>query len=173
MSISRRVAILFACFMLWTFLARSSVAQDRPPGALEFSSGWAGFVDDATIHHAVFGGAARFYLTPRISVGPEFVYMVGPDDDRDLILTGNLTFDLLRPIDNRPRRITPYLLAGGGFFQHRDRFFGRKFITTEGAFTAGGGVRMFLTRRLYIAPEARLGWELHQRLTITIGMLLR
>ena len=98
------------------------VRQDRPRPALEFSTGWAGFVDDATIHHAVFGGAARFYLTPRISVGPEFVYMVGPDNDRDLILTGNLTFDLIKPIDNRPRRFTPYVLAGGGYFQHRNRF---------------------------------------------------
>jgi Outer membrane protein beta-barrel domain len=172
-----RIVILFACFMLWTFLARSSVAQDLPRSALEFSTGWAGFVDNATIHHAVFGGAARYYLTPRISVGPEFSYLVGPDDDRDLIrdliLTGNLIFDVLRPIDNRPRRITPYLLAGGGYFQHRNVFSGRKFTASEGAFTAGGGVRLFLTRSFYIAPEWRLGWELHQRLTITIGMLLR
>ena len=122
MFIPSRVVIFFACGMLWTSLARSSDAQDRPPVGLEFSTGWAGFVDDATIHHGVFGGAARFYVTPRISVGPEFVYMVGPDDDRDLMLTGNVIFDVLRPIDNRPRRITPYLLAGGGFFQHRDRF---------------------------------------------------
>jgi hypothetical protein len=173
MLIPVRVLIFFACAMLWTSVARFSVAQDRPPFALEFSSGWAGFVDDATIHHAVFGGGARFYLTPRISVGPELVYMVGPDDDRDWMLTGNLTFDVLRPIDNRPRRITPYLLAGGGIFQHRDRFFRRTFTATEGAFTGGGGVRLFLTRSLYIAPEARLGWELHQRLTVTIGVLLR
>src|SRR4029434_3828349 len=154
MLIPSRVVIFFACGMLLTSLACSSVAQDRPPVALEFSSGWAGFVDNATIHHAVFGGAARFYLTPRISVGPEFVYMVGPDDDRDLMWTGNLIFDVLRPIDNRPRRIMPYLLAGGGVFQHRDRFFSRTFTATEGMFTGGGGVRLFLTRSLYVAPEA-------------------
>ena len=118
-------------------------------------------------------GAARFYLTPRISVGPEFVYMVGPGNDRDLILTGNLTFDLIKPIDNRPRRITPYVLAGGGYFQHRNRFVNRTFTASEGAFTGGGGVRLFLTRNLYVAPEARLGWELHQRLTVTIGYLFR
>ena len=173
MLIPVRAVILLASTFLWLFLARFSGAQDRPRPALEFSSGWAGFVDDATIHHAVFGGTARFYLTPRISVGPEFVYLVGPGNDRDLILTGNLTFDLIKPIDNRPRRITPYVLAGGGYFQHRNRFVNRTFTASEGAFTGGGGVRIFLTRDLYIAPEARLGWELHQRLTVTIGFLFR
>ena len=78
MLIPSRAVILFAFGFLWSFLARFSDAQDRPRAALEFSRGWAGFVDDATIHHAVFGGAARFYVTPRISVGPELVYMVGP-----------------------------------------------------------------------------------------------
>ena len=94
----------------------------RPAPAVEFLVGYAGFVDDATIDHTIFGGAGRVYLTPRVAVGPELVYMRGPNCDRDLFLTGNLTFDVLPPRLGRPARVTPFLVAGGGFFQHSDRF---------------------------------------------------
>src|SRR5262245_12139098 len=71
----------------------------------EFAVGHAAFADDATIHHVTFGGSLRWYLTPRLSAGPELVYLRGPGSDRDLTLTGNVTFDLLSP---RPgRRWTP------------------------------------------------------------------
>jgi len=166
------VLIVVATGTLSTLLAPHLPAQDRPSMALEFSSGWAGFADDSVIHHGVFAGGARFHLTPRVSVGPELVYMVGPGNDRDLILTCNLTFDLLRPHATRPRRVTPYLLVGGGLFQHRNRFVGQTFTHTEGAFTGGGGARIFLTDRLYIAPEARVGWELHLRAGATLGVRL-
>ena len=66
------------------------------PG-LEFLAGYAGFVDDATIDHTIFGAAARVYLTPRVAIGPELVYMRGPNSDRDLFLTGNMTFDVIPP----------------------------------------------------------------------------
>ena len=49
----------------------------RPPAAIEFLAGHAGFADDATIEHSVFGGAGRVYVTPRLSVGPEITYMRG------------------------------------------------------------------------------------------------
>ena len=74
----RPAALLLALWITGTDEAR---AQGRPV-AVEGTVGWAGFVDDATIHHGVFGGGARISLSPRISVGPEIAYMVGPDDDR-------------------------------------------------------------------------------------------
>jgi hypothetical protein len=37
------------------------------------------------------------------------VYMKGPGDDRDVVLTGNVTFDLL----SRTRAVTPFLVVGG------------------------------------------------------------
>jgi hypothetical protein len=63
----------------------------------------------------------------------------------------------------------PYLVVGGGLFQTRDKFVGETFTSSEGAFTAGGGVRVFLTDRLYVAPEFRGGWEPHFRLSVSIG----
>ena len=68
--------------------AQAQDAQDRPPPAAELVAGWAGFVDDAMIHHGVVGGSIRWYLSPRVSVGPELVYMKGPGRDRDFFATG-------------------------------------------------------------------------------------
>jgi len=48
--------------------------------------------------------------------------MVRPGSDRDLFVTGNVMFDVLSPTANRPRRVTPCLLAGGGLFRHADTF---------------------------------------------------
>lgn len=62
-----------------------------PPAAVEFMAGWAGFIDEAPIDHAVFGGAARVYLTPRIRIDSEISYMRGPNTDGDWFFLGNLT----------------------------------------------------------------------------------
>lgn len=148
-------------------LPMSARAQERPAPAVEFTAGWAGFADEGVVHHSVLGGAARFNLTPRIGIGPELVYMVGPGSDRDLILTGNLTFDFLAP--SSPRPITPFVVVGGGLFRHSNDFFNGTYTSTEGAFTAGGGVRIALGERAYIAPEVRAGWETHIRLTVALG----
>jgi len=163
-----RVAIMTALSLL-VWPACYATAQQRSAVALEAAGGWAGFVDDSTKHHGIAGGSARFYVTPRLALGPEFTYMRGPDRDRDFMLTGNLTFDLLHPLVSGPPRLNPYLIVGGGLFQHRDDFRGATFTSTEGAFTAGGGLRVFLTHQVYVAPEVRVGWELHLRTSLAMG----
>ena len=75
----------WCCSRIQSSRRRSTCA--RP--AVEFLAGYAGFADDATIDHAIAGVAARVYLTPRLAIGPEAVYMWGPRSDRDLYLTGN------------------------------------------------------------------------------------
>jgi len=79
-----------------------------------------------------------------------------PNSDRDLFLTGNLTFDVLPPRNGKPRPITPF----GPF----------AFTSYEGAFTAGGGVRGWLTDRVYALADVRFGWELHARVNAGIGI---
>jgi hypothetical protein len=166
----RLAALLFLALSLtpWSAFAQSTDLRAAP--AVEFLAGYAGFVDDATIDHAIFGAAGRVYLTPRLAVGPEFVYMRGPGEDRDLYLTGNLTFDVLPPRDGVPRRVTPFLVAGGGFFQHSDGFGPFDFTSYEGAFTGGGGVRGWISRRVYMLADVRFGWELHARVNAGIGI---
>lgn len=151
-------------------------AQDapavRPVPVVEGSVGWAGFGDEGIVHHTLLGAGARYYVSRRISIGPELQYMIGPDSDRDLILTGNLVVDVLAPTADRPRRTTPYALIGGGLFRHSDRFQSGTFSSTEGAFTAGVGVRGWVNDRAFLAVDARLGWEPHLRLAGTVGIAL-
>ena len=154
------------------FAAWAEAQTPRPAPAVDASVGYAGFVDESLIGHALFGGSGRWYLTPRVSVGPEVVYMVGPDDDRDLFVTGNLTLDLRRTPPAGRRGVVPYVVIGGGLFQHRDRFGRESFVSYEGAFTGGGGVRAWISPRTYVAGEVRAGWEAHIRYSGQVGIAL-
>ena len=155
--------------LLLGFTAATAHAQSGRSTSMEATLGHAAFLDEDPIEHSLFGGSVRFALTPRVSVGPEVVYMIGPGHDRDVFVTGNLWFDLLGANGGSPRRVTPYLIAGGGLMRHRNEFFGDDFTSNEGAATGGIGVRIALTDRWYVAPEARLGWEPHSRLAVTVG----
>lgn len=180
---SLRTTTLIACTILAPPLSGVAAAQARPTGgvpadaphrpiAIEVVAGWAGFVDEETIDHSVFGGAARFYLTPRLSVGPEVVFMKGPGEDRAFMATGNVTFDLLGPAGGKRPRVTPFVVGGAGVFRNRNQFVGGPYAHSEGAFTAGGGVRAFVSDRVYVASDVRIGWELHLRATVSLGVQL-
>jgi hypothetical protein len=124
------------------------------------------------VKEGLVGGAARFYVSPRISVGPEFAHIQG-ENHSHLMLTGNVTMDILSPINGEPRKVTPFAVVGGGLFQTRQRFPNNAaFTSSEGAFTAGGGVRALVGRRLIVGAEARMGWELHIRVNGMIGVRL-
>ncbi|MBL8137052.1 MAG: hypothetical protein JNL48_10570 [Acidobacteria bacterium] len=145
-----------------------------PPGmVLEGAAGWAGFGDEGIIHHTLVGAAWRGYVTRRISLGPEVQFMSGPGSDRDLILTGNVMVDLLARTADRPRPTTPYVVLGGGLFRHTERFLTGTSTSTEGAFTLGVGLRTFVSERVYVATDARLGWEPHLRVAALVGVVLR
>jgi hypothetical protein len=135
--------------------------------------GWAGFGDEGIIHHTLIGAAWRGYVTRRISLGPEVQFMSGPGTDRDLILTGNVMVDLLAPTASRPRRTTPFVVLGGGLFRHSQRFLTGTFTSTEGAFTLGAGARTWVNERIYVAADARLGWEPHLRVAALVGVALK
>ena len=157
--------------LLATPMADIAAAQDRPGPAAEFAAGWVGFADDGIVSETLVGGAVRVYLRPRISVGPEIVYIHGRNHSH-LIATGNVTWDLLAPTNGRQPSIGPFLVVGGGMFQTRDQFVAGTFTSTEGAFTAGGGVRAAVGDRVFVGIETRVGWELHLRLNGSIGLRL-
>lgn len=164
--------LLTLIVMLGLTWAPAEAQSIRPSSALEVFAGHAGFADDATIEHAVVGGAARIYVTPRISLGPEITYMRGPNTDRDWYFLGNLTWDIRQPVAGRPPRVSPFLIAGAGFFTHSDRFVTGTFTSSEGAFAAGGGTRLHITDRVYAIGDFRIGWELHYRITGGIGIAM-
>ena len=155
-----------------TAAAQVTESRGRPVSVVEFTGGYAAFVDEGAIGHGVFGGAFRFHLTRGLSIGPEIVYMVGPGEDRDLFITGNVTFDLVNGGPGRTGRVTPFLVVGAGLMRYSDGFGGVGFSANEGAVTGGGGVRVWLSPRVYAASEFRIGWEPHIRITGTIGMAL-
>jgi hypothetical protein len=150
----------------------AEAARVRPAPVLEGTAGWAGFGDEGIIHHTVVGVGYRHYVSRRISLGPEVQFMSGPGSDRDLIVTGNVMFDVLGPRVDRPRRTTPFIVAGGGLFRHSDRFGPETFSSTEGAFTGGVGVRTWVGERAFVAADARVGWEMHLRLAAVVGFVV-
>jgi hypothetical protein len=157
--------------LVLTMLPAAQASAQNPPVsfAVEGAGGYAGFLDDAIVGHTVLAASARVYVLPRVSIGPEIAWMKGERYHSDLMLTGNVTVDLL---EARPgRRTIPYLLAGGGLFQTRDRFNNDTFTSSEGGFTGGVGVRILITDRAYIAPEFRGGWEPHFRISVSLGFL--
>ena len=58
------LALLFA-------LPAIAAAQGVPRPAAEFSAGWVGFADDGVVSEGMIGGSVRWYVTPRLSIGPE------------------------------------------------------------------------------------------------------
>ena len=159
-----------AAALIIVALAPPAQAQELPRSAAEFGAGALVFADGVSA--SSLGGAARFYLLPRVSVGPEVAYMEDPSHSH-WIVTGNVTWDLVRPRKSGPRRITPFAVLGGGLFRTRERLAGSAvFTSNEGAFTAGGGIRALAGAHVLVGVEARIGWELHTRVNAIVGVQL-
>ena len=167
----QRTRLVMVLVLLAGPMAHSIGAQDRPEPAVDFAAGWVGFADDGVVSEGLVGGAVRWYPLPRVSVGPELVYIHGTNHSH-FVLTGNVTWDLLAPVNGRPRAVTPFLVAGGGVFQTREQFFNGAHTSSEGAFTAGGGIRVLVARRVTVGVDVRAGWEPHIRINGLIGLQL-
>jgi hypothetical protein len=146
-------------------------AQERPSTGAELHAGALVFADDGLPTEGLIGGAGRFYLLPRISIGPELAFISGRGHSH-LMLTGNVTFDLLGAVSGQPRGVTPFVVGGAGLFQTREQFPREVFTSTDGAFTAGGGVRARVGNAVTVGGEVRVGWELHIRVSALIGVRL-
>ena len=88
-------AAIVAFALLAAPMADLAAAQDRPSPAGELVAGWVGFADDGIVSESLVGGTFRWYLLPRISVGPELVYIHGAHHSH-LVVTGNVTWDMPR-----------------------------------------------------------------------------
>ena len=153
-------------------VARPAAAQEKPAPAAEFAAGALFFPDDGVVTEPFVGGHVRFYVSPRVSLGPELAFVNG-ERHSHLMLTGNVTVDLARPQPGGSVRVVPFVVAGGGLFTTSESFPNDpSFTSTEGAFTAGGGFRADLGRRAFAGVEARVGWEPHVRVNAVIGFHL-
>ena len=146
-------------FMAIVLAAPFAVEARQARGSIDIAGAWVGFPDDGiTVGETLVGGAARWQVRPRLSIGPEIVFIQG-DNHSHLVVTGNVVFDF-RP----EQRVQPFLVAGGGMFRTHEEFFDDAVTSSEGAFTAGGGVRGRVTDRVSIGVDARIGWEPHLRI---------
>lgn len=128
----------------------------------EVSGGWAGLVDDATKDYLLVGGTVRRHVSPRVSVGPEFVIMSNSDlvGDRNVMLTGNVVLDAAPDA-----RVSAFAIGGVGMFWGREQLRDGPYWSSDPAFTAGGGLRVNVTESVTLGGEYRIGWELHQRVS--------
>ena len=164
-------AILMACA---TPLCAQQDRQLTPPkveGKVIFGS--AIFNED--IEHKVVGGAVRVYVTKRLSIEPEYLYLRHSERDQDHLVQPNVAYDFTDPT----KRFVAYGIAGVGVLHHKGRFSGNDFVTgaprvfdtsfTTWTASVGGGVKIFLTERLFVSPEVRVGREPTLRATINVG----
>jgi hypothetical protein len=149
-------------------------AQDRPRPVVEAVVGTSGYVDEVWDHFFTAGAGARWFVTPRLAVGPEIVTQRGGHEASNLSVTGNVTYDLLQ--DRPGRRVVPYIAAGGGYLRQRTIVGSgpgstvlQPFTSGEGTFSGGIGARIALGERVFVAPEFRLGWEPEMRFVAMIG----
>ena len=148
-------------FGVVVLMAVAVSAQDRGWVA-EVSGGWAGLVDDATKNYLLVGGTVRRHVSPRVSVGPEFVIMSNSDlvGDRNVMLTGNVVLDAAPDA-----RVSAFAIGGVGMFWGREQLRDGPYWSSDPAFTAGGGLRVHVTESVTLGGEYRIGWELHQRVS--------
>jgi hypothetical protein len=165
--------LLVACV---TPLCAQQSQQLRPPiveGKVIF--GTATFGDD--IDHKVIGGALRAYVTKRLSIEPEYLYLRNSEDDQDHHFQPNVAFDF---ITDSTGRLIVYGIGGVGVLHHKgsrisfnDFFTGEPRVVntafTTWTATAGVGAKIFVTKRLFVSPELRVGREPTVRATINVG----
>ena len=127
------------------------------------------------LEHKLVGAALRVYVTKRLSLEPEYLYLRRSKDDQDNMVQMNVAYDFTDPT----KRLVPYGVAGVGVLHNRGTVFGSDFETgvpfvreiefTTWTASAGGGVKIYLTNRLFVSPELRLGREPTVRATINVG----
>jgi hypothetical protein len=154
------------CSAIAAVLAVAAPAEARQQVAIDLAGAWVGFADDGVVSEALVGGSARWHLSPKISIGPELIYIAG-DNHSHFVATGNLTVEF-----NPDGSVLPFFVVGGGVFQTRDTFFGTAVSSSEGAFTVGGGVRGRVTDRVSVGLDARVGWEPHLRIGAVVAIRL-
>lgn len=157
--------VIALTLMLFCVLPVSAQEEELtvPKAEVKATFGGAGFLDADT--HTVAGGSVRFYVTKRFSIEPELLYMRASSRDTDIVFTPNVAFDIVDP----RKKVVPYVIGGVGVLHHRADFGFFQDSSTGWTASGGGGVKIFLTDKLFIAPEARIGWEPLARGTVSIG----
>ena len=169
------VSAVFVTLLVASYVvAQESSSKSRAEikvmvGASDFGT------DDKSYPHLVVGAATRIRITRHWSIEPEFNYMRRSSNDHDYVFQPNVVYEF----HPRGTRMVPYLIGGVGMIRHRSVFNGSDFVTgapvtydtsyTTWSASAGAGLKVFVSKHLFIAPEARVGREPTTRATVSIG----
>ena len=166
--------------VLFTLLVTSHVvAQDsnsQPRAEIKMIVGASDFGDDNESYpHFVVGTAIRIHISRHWSIEPEFNYMRRSSNDHDYVVQPNVVYEF----KSRGDRLVPYLIGGVGVIRHKSVFHGSDFVTgapvtfdtsyTTWSASAGAGLKVFLSKHVFVAPEARVGREPTVRANVSIG----
>ena len=174
-----KLSICASAVLMTLFVTSHVVAQDSgsPPRAeIKMIVGASDFgTDDESYPHLVVGAASRIHLSRHWSIEPEFNYMRRSATDEDFVFQPNVVYEF----HPRGTRVVPYLIGGVGFIRHKGVFNDTDFVTgapvtydtsyRTWSASAGGGLKVFVSKHLFIAPEARIGREPTARATVSIG----
>ena len=147
---------LYLCLLLVLMPLTGAFADQLTFSGVKIIAGAGAFLDEETpLDHFVIGGSGMIGVTTRLRIEPQFLYMDGPDTDRDITLTGNVTYDLYTTDHS-----AIYVVGGGGLIRHSQDFpVTGTFSSNDWTASGGLGVRIYLTEQFFVSPEFRLGWE--------------
>ena len=164
------VVFLVAC-VTPLYAQEQQLTSPKVEGKVTFGS--ALFGED--LEHKLVGGALRVYVTKRLSIEPEYLYLRRSKDDQDNLGQISVAYDFTDPT----KRVVFYGIGGAGVLHNRGRVFGADFETgvpfvreikfTTWTASAGAGLKIFVTDRLFVSPELRVGREPTVRATINVG----
>lgn len=161
--------LLFAA-LLGLMLPGVAAAQSAPweKTLLEAHVGRGWFLDESAIGHDVVGIGASRTVSSRFWLKATLTHMRGPGLDRDWLLLGHVSFDI---VEDRPTRpVVPFVALGLGALRHTNTNYGRDIEGIGPTALLSIGVRVRLGDRWFIAPEAGVGFEPHTRLGVTVGV---
>lgn len=124
---------------------------------------------DSRHGHLALGGAMRIYAARRLSFGVEFQRQVGDAPSPHLFPTVTASVDLRAARPGAPGHVQPFLTASAGFIGHSNEFDSSGWPALAG----GGGLRIWLSRRLYLTASVRAGLPRHTRVAAGVGVLVR
>ncbi len=166
--VSAAAALVFLPLLLSPATAQVRQAEQPAPSAsvlqLDLIVGYAGFIDEEMIDHAVLGGAVSALITPRLGVGVEVLHLRGPGEDRDWCVMPILSWDLASG-----GRFIPYLVGGAGWLHTTTAVGTGLYSFSSWTGGAGGGLRVALAPTVSLAFEGRIGSEPVTRVTAALG----
>ena len=133
--------------------------EDRPEDRVQVRGlvGGSAFFESQT--HTALGGTVDFRLAGGLRLGPEVIYHIGPGQDRDITSMALVSYEF-----RRLKRVTPFVTGGVGLFHHTEGWSSKSFMVG-----GGGGLKIAITRRLFVVGEGRAGWEPIAQAMVGIG----